>query len=252
MKCVNVLRNSLSCVALVICAAVFLAAQQCPQTSTTGPSIPSEVRTLEGRLIYHDGIRKWFELKLDQSQCGQTSIELVGGEHNYVPRAGSSLEVLRGCRVRSKGVIELSPTGYYSLDTFQAVEQIEAVGTCVRQLPFPDYSKAKPDKAIHKYRVDMFVDYAEDHPVAFHVSSDGKELHPWQAYASYWLTGGFVLYAYCAEGFVVDKVFGTAEAEPSHFTESRDPSDAAMFFPESASNSGKKQMHLGYTCVGKP
>ena len=231
--------------ALVVCRAVPALAQQCPQASATGPSVASEVRTLEGRLVYHDGIRQWFELKLDQAQCGQASIELVRVEGEWTP-----LEVLRGCQVRSKGAIDFSPTGYYSLDTFQAVDQIEPIGACARQLPFPDYSKAKPDKTIREYRVDMFVNYERgDHPIIFRVSSGGKDLQPWQAYASYMLTGGFVLYGYCGEGFVVEKVFGTPQANPRHFTEQRSPDDAAAFDPESAAASGKKDLHLGYTCV---
>jgi len=225
-----ILRTFLLTTVLATFGATTMVGEQCPRANATGPSIVSEVRTLEGHLVFHDGIRKWFELKLDQPQCGQSSVELVSEKHSYAPRDGASLEVLRGCRVSSKGVIGLSPTGYYSLDTYQAVEQIEPVGTCVRQLPFPDYSNARPEKGVHKYRVDMFVDYAEDHPIDFRISTDAKELHPWQAYASYWLTGGFVLYGYCAEGFVVNKVFGTVEAKPSHLTQARDPSDAAMFF----------------------
>ena len=74
-------------------------------------------------------------------------------------------------------------------------------------------------------------------------------MRPWQAYASYMLTGGFVLYGYCGEGFVVDRVFGTPQATPQHFEEPRTPEDAAMFDPESAAASGKKDLHLGYTCV---
>jgi hypothetical protein len=58
----------------------------------------SEVRTLEGLLIYHDAIRKWFELKLDQPQCGQVSIEMSALNGDEKP-----IEVLRGCRVRSTG-----------------------------------------------------------------------------------------------------------------------------------------------------
>lgn len=234
--------------ALVTCTAVAEVGQQCPQTSTTGPSKASEVRTLEGNLVFHDSIRKWFELKLDQPQCGQTSIELVRGAGDWTP-----LVVLRGCRVRSKGAVDFSPTGYYSLDTYQAVDKIGPVGTCAQQLPFPDYSKAKPDKSIREYRVDMQVNYEPgDHPIIFHVSSAGKDLRPWQAYASYMLTGGFVLYGYCGEGFVVDKVFGTPQANPSHFDEARTPDDAAAFDPESAAASGKNELHLGYTCMRKP
>jgi len=92
----------------------------------------------------------------------------------------------------------------------------------------------------------------ETTPVVFRVTSAGKELQPWQAYASYDLTGGFVLYGHCGDGFVIDKVFGTPEAHPSHFDEPRDPADMAAFDPKSAAASGKKVMHLGYTCVRNP
>ncbi len=67
------------------------------------------------------------------------------------------------------------------------------------------------------------------HPIHFRVSQTDKALRPWQAYASYLLTGGFLLYGSCADGFVVDKVFGTPEANPAHFEEARSPTDMAMF-----------------------
>ena len=233
--------------ALITCTAISSLGQQCPQTSATGQSVESQVRKLEGQLIFHDSIRKWFELKLDQPQCGQASIELM-----RIDRAWTPLAVLRGCHVRSSGRIGFSPTGYYSLDTYQDVEEIEAAGNCASQLPFADYSKAKPDKAVRAYRIDMHVNYEPgDHPILFRVSSAGKELQPWQAYASYDLTGGFVLYGHCGDGFVVDKVFGTPQAMPSHFAEPRDSGDLAAFDPESAASSGKKDLHLGYTCVRK-
>lgn len=231
--------------ALVLCAGVPAFGQQCPTSNATGASVPSAVRTLEGRLVYHDGIRKWFELKLDQPQCKQNSIQLVRINGSWTP-----LQVLRGCKVRSKGAIDASPTGYYSLEMNQAVDSIEAVGACTRQPALPDYSNAKPDPAIRAYRVDMHVDYEPgDHPILFHVSDSGKELRPWQAYANYELTGGFVLYGNCGKGFVVDKVSGTPEAHPSHFTEALDPSDKAAFDPEGASAAGKRDLRLSYTCV---
>jgi len=241
----SILKACLLALAFVNWTPTSALAQQCPQTSATGPTLASQAQTLEGRLIFHNGIRQWFELKLDQPQCGQTSVELVRGERDWTP-----LQVLRGCRVRSKGAIDFSGTGYYSLDTYQAVDQIEPVGSCPLQLPFPDYSKTKPEKSVHEYRVDMHVNYRPgDHPIIFRVSSASKELRPWQAYASYWLTGGFVLYGHCRDGFVVDKVFGTPQAKPSHFDEPRTSGDMATFDPETAAASGKKDLHLGYTCV---
>ena len=220
-------------------------AQECPQRSATGATVASAARMIEGSLIYHDDIRQWFELRLNQPQCGQSSIQLVALKGTWI-----ALEVLRGCRVKSTGPIDFSGTGYFSLDTWQNVERIEPLGPCTRQLPFPDYSKERPDNSIREYRVDMYIKYAPgDHPIKFQITSSGKELHPWQAYASYLLTGGFVLYGHCGEGFVVDKVFGTPEAKPSHFDEPRTKDDMATFDPESAAASGRRDLHLSYTCV---
>lgn len=247
-KCGRLSRICILALAFVPCVGVAGVAQQCPQSNSNGPPTPSKARTLEGRLIFHDGIGKWFELKLNEPQCGQTSIQLVRIEHDW-----TRLEILRGCLVKSRGAIDVSLTGYYSLDLYQDVEEIETVGTCAKQSPFPDYSQAKPDRAIRAYRVEMEVNYETgDHPIVFRVSSADKALEPWQAYASYTLTGGFVLYGLCGKGFVVDEVFGTPQANPSHVDEPRTPADMAAFDPESAAASGKKDLRLGYTCLRTP
>lgn len=239
------MRSCLLSFALTVAAVASLSGQACPKPSESGPSVPSELRSLEGQLVFHDDIRGWFELKMDQQQCGQSSIQLTSSVSG-----GKPLQVLRGCRVRSRGVIDLSPTGSYTLDMYQDVQAVEAVGTCERQLPFPDYSKAKPDKAVRSYRVEMHVDFEPgDHPVEFRVTNAGKELHPWQAYASYYLTAGFVLYGHCSDGFFVDKVFGTPEAHPGHFDEPGTSDDMAMFDTGSLGGAGKNDLHLGYTCV---
>lgn len=241
------MRMLLAVAPLVLLAAVLVPAcsQQCPHSDGKEFSKPSSPRTLEGTLVYHDGIRKWFELKLDQPHCGQPSIQLTPAGDDW-----TALEVLRSCRVRSKGVLDLSPTGYYSLDTYQAVEKIEPIEPCTRQPPIPAEPKSKPDPKIRAYRVDMHVDYSPgDHPIQFRATSAGRDLRPWQAYASYFLTGGFVLYGRCGEGFVVDRVFGPPQASPQHSTERGDPSDQATYDPESASTSGITDLHLSYTCV---
>ena len=73
------------------------------------------------------------------------------------------------------------------------VGEIEPIGKCDLKTPLPDYSGAKPDNAVRAYRVEMRVDYEPgDHPIVFLVENSGKELRPWQAYASFRLTGGFV------------------------------------------------------------
>jgi len=228
---------------LLVCAALPARGQQCPKEVKDGPSQPSEARTLEGQLAYHDDIRQWFELKLDRPECGQPSIQLVQLDDAPAMKGSDSLETMRGCRVRTKGTLDIPFTNYYSLDLFQNLKNVEAVGECTKQPPFPDYSKVKPDKSVRRYRVEMTIDYEPgDHPIQFRVKSKGKELHPWQAYASYFFSGGFTLSGECADGFAVDKAFGTPEAKPKVI-------EIAYFDPEGAAAAGKKILHLGYTCV---
>ena len=220
--------------------------QDCPRSDV--PPTASRVRTLEGQLVFHDDIRRWFELKLDQPQCGQRSVQVLALDDEH-----RDFEIFRGCRVRSTGALDLSTTGYFSLDIYQDVESLEPVGACSRQPPFPDHASAKPDARINAYRVEMHVIYGPgDHPVGFRVRSAGQELQPWQAYASYWLTGGFALYGHCGEGFVIDEVFGTPEADPGHFDEPRTETDRASFDPETAAASGVHDLNLGYTCIRAP
>ena len=88
-----------------------------------------------------------------------------------------------------------------------------------------------------------------DHPIKFRVSSGGQELRPWQAYADYMLTGGFVLYGLCGKGFVIDRVFGTPAARSGHADDPLTPEDMATFDPESAAQAGEWDLHLGYTCL---
>lgn len=101
---------------ILLFSTVSAHAQECPQRSATGATVASASLTIEGSLIYHDGIRQWFELRLNQPQCGQSSIQLVALKDTW-----TALEVLRGCRVKSTGPIDFSGTGYYSLDTWQNV-----------------------------------------------------------------------------------------------------------------------------------
>jgi hypothetical protein len=230
---------------LVIGGASRAAAQDCPRSSSTGADTASEAQTLKGRLIYHDGIRQWFELKLESKKCSEESIQLTMADRSWKP-----LQEFRDCYVATFGKMDFSSTGYYSRDIYQDVTSVIPIGSCVRKAPFADPSNAKPDRHVRAYNVDMHVDYGPgDHPIVFHVRSGKRDLRPWQAYASYMLTGGFVLYGLCGQGFVVDKVYGTPAARPSHFDEPRDPGDMAEFDPETAAQSGKTDLHLGYSCV---
>jgi hypothetical protein len=144
----------------------------------------------------------------------------------------------------------IAGTGYFSLDVYQDVRQVSPIGVCVRKRHFPDYSDARPDKHVKAYIVYMHVDYGSgDRPIKFRVRSAGRTLQPWQAYASYWMTGEFIVYGHCGDGFDIDKVFGTPAARPSHFDDPRTPADMAAFDPESAAAAGKWHLDLGYTCI---
>lgn len=239
--------------AILACASLFACGQKCPEENTSDPGQPQEAMTLKGKLIYHDGLRKWFELKLDRPVCGQPSVELFPGRKAFYSGSPSALETFRGCRVRTEGLLGGPASGYYTLDINLDVGEIEPIDKCTRQPPLPDYSKARPDKSIGRFRVEMTIDYEQaDRPIFFRVTSEGKELRPWQAYASYWLTGGYVLYGQCAKGFFVDEVFGDSEASPQHFDERGNPNDMAMFDPDDAPGAVKKKLHLGYTCTRVP
>jgi hypothetical protein len=220
-------------------------AQQCPAANQSGTTISSHARTLEGALVHHDGIRDWFELRLRKPTCGVKSLQLIAARDNWTP-----LETLRGCQVRSTGPIGFAGTGYYSLDLYQSAMRLQPIETCRRKAPFPDLSRVKPNRHVKSYTVHLRVNYGPgDHPIIFRVRSSGRDLRPWQAYARYQLTGSFVLYGFCADDFVIDKVFGTPAARPTHFDVPRTSEDRAAYDPETAATKGVRDLHLGYTCV---
>lgn len=231
----------------LVFAAATAAAQSCPKDDPDGPR-DSAPQMLEGRLLYHNGIRQWFELKLDAPVCGQSSIQLTSMQDKYV-----SLQILRGCRVRAFGPLGIPITGYYSREIYQDVRTVNAVGHCDLQQRFPSSDQLTPADSVTRYTVQMHVHYGEeDAPVQFHITSGNRELTPWQAYASYMLTGGFVLYGQCAKGFAVSRVWGTPEASPSHLSEPGDPSDSATYDPETAAAKGKHDLLLYYSCERLP
>lgn len=230
---------------LLLCAVDPASARPCPGASSTGAATRSSIRSLEGRLVYHDGIRQWFELQIRGPACGQKSIQVTSDDKDT-----QRLESLRGCWMRATGPLDFAPTGYYSRDVYLRARRLTPVGICARKRPLRDWSRVRPAPAVRSYRVAMDVDYRPgDHPIVFHVRSAGKELRPWQAYASYMLTGGFVLYGRCGEGFAVDRVEGTPEAHPSHADDPGSSADMASYDPETAAAAGKTRLHLGYTCV---
>ena len=107
-------------------------------------------------------------------------------------------------------------------------------------------------RGLASYRVEFSLRYGDDEPdtpIKVSVTHQGQKLWPWQAYASYFLTGGFALYGACAENYVLGTVSGTIEGHPGHFDEVGSASDKATFDPESAAAAGVRHQRLTYTCV---
>jgi hypothetical protein len=216
------------------------AAQDCPRENPAGPSIDSMPRTLVGTIVFHDDMRQWLSIDLDAPVCGQNRIEIFDVDYQH-PR---QLEVFRGCRVTTRGVLGIPSTGYYSTDVFQTVDQIEPTASCVRQPAFPDYEKMKPVRGIYTYQVSMWFNYGpfEDR-VHARVLSGNRILSPWQAYAHYFLTGGFGFYGYCADGYTMSHMVGTPEAKPWMIDNS-----VAMDPETAAADKNVHAIKLSFTC----
>ena len=83
--------------------------QTCPVQDRGEAAKPS---ILQGSLLFHEEIREWIGLKLDQPACGQTEVQLVFSKQEAWREAKS----LRGRRVTATGQLYESPTGYYSAE----------------------------------------------------------------------------------------------------------------------------------------
>jgi len=220
-------------------------AQSCPQNDPNGPNINSAPRTLSGKVIFHNDLRQWFELRLESPVCGETIVQLLADEKH--PSLTRTIEMLRGCGATVHGILGLPETGYYSAEIYQEVDEIEPAPDCKKQPPFPDYSKLKPSRSLRIYRVSMWFDYGTpDSPLHATISDGIHTLRPWQPYASYWLTGGFGLYVSCADEFSVSNFSGTPEANPWLIDEQ------IALDPETAAEKHVHRIEINFTCRRDP
>jgi hypothetical protein len=216
-------------------------AQDCPRDVANGPSLPSASRELHGRVVFHDDLRQWLSLELAKPVCGETTIQIflidAKGELTGHP------ETFRGCDVTTAGPLAIPTTGYYSAALYQDVEAIQPSPGCIEQRPFPDYSKARPLRGVRRYQVRMWFDYtAPQGPAHATIRSSDGLLRPWQAYANYSLTGGFVFYASCAERFSLHHLTATPEANPSV------TDNVAALDPETAAEKHIRRIQISYAC----
>ena len=243
------MRALVTAFALLLIAAPAARAQTCPKENPNGPSIESVPRTLKGTVVYHNEIRQWFGLQMDGPVCGVNEIQLLqgGGAFEVDESNAHALEVFRGCRVTVQGPLGIPGTGYYSAEVYQNVDKIVPDQDCLLKAQLADYSKARPDRSIRSYRVSMRLDYrARGGSIVINAQSGNRLLSPWQAYASYWLTGGYVLYAYCADGFDLTHFAGTPEAKPWLID------NYITMDPEGAAQKHVTQLRLDYTCRREP
>ena len=237
------MRAILFSVALFLIAIHPATAQSCPKENPNGPSIDSPPQTLSGRVVYHNGIRQWFGLQPDAPVCGEKEIQLLQGGGAFEVDEGNAhaIETFRGCRVTVQGPLGIPGTGYYSAALYQNADKITPEKDCVLKSHFPDYSKAKPSRAIRKYRVAVRIDYLGDR-IAISARSENRILTPWQAYASYQLTGSFGFYAHCADGFDLTHFAGTPETKPWLID------NYIAMDPEGAAQEHITRLRLDYTC----
>ena len=239
----------LTCVVLVVLLRGAMFAQNCPKENPSGPSVDSATRVVHGVLVLHNGLRVWMELLPDTPVCGFRSVQLLGGEGGAFEVDGNDsrrLQVFRGCNATVHGTLGLPGTGYYSAPIYLNVQMIEPAPGCIRKPLLPYYSHIKPAPDVRQYRVLMSVHYRGDGSVNATIQSGNRTLRPWQAYASYSLTGEFVLYGYCATGFVASRVSGTPAAKPWLID------TYVAMDPDSAAAKGVWNTSLRYTCTRYP
>jgi hypothetical protein len=229
---------------LVLVASSHVFAQDCPKATPDGPLLESSSRKLTGKVVFHNDLRQWLSLELDAPVCGTEQIQLLEGGGGFEVDEGNShsFEVFRGCRVTVIGTLGLPGTGYYSADLYQNVVRIEPSAGCIQQTAFPDYSNARPAPGVRRYRVKMWFYYGAEDPVHASVTTGDHALGPWQGYASYLLTGGFVFYAYCADNFSMIHLVATRATKPWTMD------NYAILDPEGAAAKHVRRIQLSYTC----
>lgn len=241
------MRNVLFTAIFVLVSLSPTVAQDCPKENPNGPSIASARRTLSGIIVYHDALRQWTGLRPDAPVCDQSEIELIpdfSGSDLRNERERKHLETLRGCRATITGTLGLASTGYYSTDIFQSVDQAVPEPSCVSQPASPDMSRARPTSTVRRYYARVTVSNVGEGAIHAEARSPRHLLTPWQAYTHYFLSGGFVLWVNCADGFRMSHVTGSAEAKPEQWDVNQASMDADV-----GDDKKVKLLGMTFTCT---
>ncbi len=118
---------------LVFLSAGKIRGQECPKEDPSGPLVESGLRVIKGVVIFHNGIRRWVELRSASKVCGAQSVQLfVGGGGAFEVDEGNSLDLerYRGCSLEVQGHLGVSGTGYYSAPIYMNVEKKKIESPC--------------------------------------------------------------------------------------------------------------------------
>jgi len=179
-----------------------VSAQVCPSGyGSLAKEHAKEVSSLHGKLIYHEDLWQWHELELDKKTCDSESVEVFSGKTDE-----KQVHRYRDCSVTITGRL-FFPNAGFVLGLAIDADKIQPDRDC-RPHPVEDLSKVPIPETVGGYIVIIQVDYGNDHTdVKIRQSAQSATLlTPWQAYASYYLTGGrTVIWFDCAEEFDIIK-----------------------------------------------
>lgn len=234
---------------LVICflsVFPFLAAnaQGCPVRDDRGPAEASVASTLHGTILFHDELRQWLGLKLDQATCGQFEVQLVFSDTD----AWRNAETLHGCSVTATGKLFDSPTGYYSAEVAISDPALKPDQSCHPSSIKADQPNAPPPVGLKSFRASITVDYRGKGHVDVRVWQSGTKalLQPSKSFVRYHLTGGQdVLWFGCREGFGVRRITQTPKS-PHGFLEGDED------FPSTALVDMQGINKVEFNCEKKP
>ena len=215
------------------------AAQTCPREKPN--NLPdAEIRTLHGRVIIHNGLRYWIELKPDRPICGHASVWLIDASSKVDDSEKIAFEAMRDCTVTVSGRLGLSPTGY-STPMYMSVDRKQPDQNCVLQSTVPiTYGEAFTQ--VNRYRVHMIIDYNGEGSVTATATAGSRLLQPWYAYAPYFILGDPVIRIRCAAGHNVSHISVTRGSQP--FV----ADNYININLESAAQKGIWKTHVDYTC----
>jgi hypothetical protein len=189
-------------------AATAARAQSCPKDNPSSVDIAPEASTLHGTVVYHDELREWLGLRLDQSACGEDEIQL-----EFTDKSGNGFRravALRNCGVTAKGKLYNSPSGYYSTGVAMNDPPLVPDASCQ---PFPvkrDPATFYVPDELKLVHATITVDYRNrghvDVKTWYEAKKEQIQLKPWQTYINYFLTGGGdTMWISCRKYFRMDK-----------------------------------------------